>query len=69
MRADPSAALGRLRDDLKAVRLDLALPGVEEARRARDDLVAQVDDYLLPRLGQMEAPALDMTFKTWNSGG
>jgi hypothetical protein len=58
MRADPSAALGRLRDDLKAVRLDLALPGVEEARAARDDLVAQVDDYLLPRLGQMEAPAL-----------
>jgi energy-coupling factor transporter ATP-binding protein EcfA2 len=58
MRADPSAALGRLRDDLKAVRLDLALPGVEEARRARDDLVAQVDDYLLPRLGQMDAPAL-----------
>ena len=58
MRADPSAALGRLRDDLKAVRLDLVLPGVEEARRARDDLVAQVDDYLLPRLGQMDAPAL-----------
>jgi energy-coupling factor transporter ATP-binding protein EcfA2 len=58
MRADPSAALGRLRDDLKAVRLDLALPGVEEARRARDDLVAQVDDYLLPRLGPMDAPAL-----------
>jgi hypothetical protein len=58
MRADPSAALGRLRDDLKAVRLDLALPGVEEARRARDDLVAQVDDYLLPRLAQMDAPAL-----------
>src|SRR6186997_1056965 len=58
MRADPSAALVRLRDDLKAVRLDLVLPGVEEARRARDDLVAQVDDYLLPRLGQMDAPAL-----------
>jgi energy-coupling factor transporter ATP-binding protein EcfA2 len=58
MRADPSAALGRLRDDLRAVRLDLELPGVEEARRARDDLVAQVDDYLLPRLGQMDAPAL-----------
>ena len=58
MRADPSAALSRLRDDLRAVRLDLTLSGVEEARRARDDLVAQVDDYLLPRLGQMDAPAL-----------
>jgi energy-coupling factor transporter ATP-binding protein EcfA2 len=58
MRADLPAALGRLRDDLKAVRLDLAVPGAEEARRTRDDLVAQVDDYLLPRLGQMDAPAL-----------
>ena len=47
-----------MRDDLKAVRLDLAVPGAEEARRTRDDLVAQVDDYLLPRLGQMDAPAL-----------
>src|ERR687898_926625 len=58
MRADLPAALGRLRDDLKAVRLDLAVPGAEEARRTRDDLVAQVDDYLLPRLAQMDAPAL-----------
>jgi hypothetical protein len=44
MRADFPAALGRLRDDLDAVRLDLAVPGAEEARRTRDDLVAQVDD-------------------------
>ncbi len=58
MRADLPAALGRLRDDLDAVRLDLAVPGADEARRTRDDLVAQVDDYLLPRLGQMDAPAL-----------
>src|SRR5215210_3365286 len=58
MRADLPAALGRLRDDLRAVRLDLDAPGAEEARHTRDDLVAQVDDYLLPRLGQMDAPAL-----------
>jgi energy-coupling factor transporter ATP-binding protein EcfA2 len=51
-------ALDRLRDDLAAVRLDLAVPGAEDSRRARDDLVAQVDDYLLPRLAQMDAPAL-----------
>ena len=50
--------LSRLRDDLRAVRLELEVPGAEEARRVRDDLVAQVDDYLLPRLAQMEAPAL-----------
>jgi energy-coupling factor transporter ATP-binding protein EcfA2 len=58
MQADLPTALGRLRDDLDAVRLELAVPGAEEARRTRDDLVAQVDDYLLPRLGQMDAPAL-----------
>jgi energy-coupling factor transporter ATP-binding protein EcfA2 len=58
MQADLPAALARLRDDLDAVRLDLAVPGADEARRTRDELVAQVDDYLLPRLGQMDAPAL-----------
>jgi energy-coupling factor transporter ATP-binding protein EcfA2 len=58
MRANLPDALGRLRDDLRAVRLDLQVPGAEEARHTRDDLVAQVDDYLLPRLGQMDAPAL-----------
>jgi energy-coupling factor transporter ATP-binding protein EcfA2 len=58
MRANLPEALARLRDDLRAVRLDLAVPGAEEGRRTRDDLVAQVDDYLLPRLGQMDAPAL-----------
>jgi energy-coupling factor transporter ATP-binding protein EcfA2 len=58
MRANLPAALTRLRDDLAAVRLELAVPGAEEAQRTRDDLVAQVDDYLLPRLGQMDAPAL-----------
>jgi energy-coupling factor transporter ATP-binding protein EcfA2 len=58
MQADLPAALARLRDDLGAVRLDLAVAGADEARRTRDDLVAQVDDYLLPRLGQMDAPAL-----------
>ena len=58
MRANLPNELGRLRDDLAAVRLELPVPGADEARRARDDLVAQVDDYLLPRLAQMDAPAL-----------
>jgi hypothetical protein len=46
MQANLPDALGRLRDNLRAVRLDLAVPGAEEARRTRDDLVAQVDDEL-----------------------
>src|SRR5215210_2022587 len=58
MAVDAREPLARLRDDLRAVRLELDVPGADEARRVRDDLVAQVDDYLLPRLAQMEAPAL-----------
>src|SRR3954452_2058954 len=58
MSAAVAEPLSRLRDDLRAVRLELDVPGADEARRVRDDLVAQVDDYLLPRLAQMEAPAL-----------
>jgi energy-coupling factor transporter ATP-binding protein EcfA2 len=58
MGSDLTGPLERLRDDLRAVRLELQVPGAEEARRARDDLVAQVDDYILPRLRQMDAPAL-----------
>ena len=58
MAADLIEPLARLRDDLRAVRLELDVPGAEEARSVRDDLVAQVDDYLLPRLRQMDAPAL-----------
>ena len=58
MGSDLTGPLERLRDDLRTVRLELEVPGTEDARRARDDLVAQVDDYILPRLRQMDAPAL-----------
>ena len=58
MGSDLTGPLERLRDDLRTVRLELQIPGTEEARRARDDLAAQVDDYILPRLRQMDAPAL-----------
>jgi hypothetical protein len=51
-------AVGRLRDELAAVRLDLEVSGAADARRARDEIVAQADDYLLPRLRQMDAPVL-----------
>lgn len=56
--ADATEPLIRLRDDLRAVRLELEVPGAPEARQARDELVAQVDDYLLPRLQTMKAPVL-----------
>jgi hypothetical protein len=50
--------LRRLRDELAALRLDLDLPDAAAARAARDDIVGQTDDYLLPRLDGMDAPVL-----------
>jgi hypothetical protein len=58
MTTDATEPLVRLREDLRGVRLELEVPGAADARRIRDDLVAQIDDYLLPRLRQMEAPVL-----------
>jgi hypothetical protein len=36
----------------------LVLPSAEDARRVGAALVAQLDDYLLPRLGRLDAPLL-----------
>jgi hypothetical protein len=58
MATDDSQTLLRLRDDLSAVRLGLDVAGAGQARRTRDDLVGQIDDYLLPRLRQIDAPVL-----------
>ncbi|WP_098016759.1 dynamin family protein [Streptomyces sp. b62] len=51
-------ALSALRDRVAAVRLPLPLPGAERARQTRVELLAQLDDYLLPRLKDPEAPLL-----------
>lgn len=51
-------ALSALRDRVAAVRLPLPLPGAARARQTRSELLAQLDDYLLPRLKDPEAPLL-----------
>ncbi|MFF3968530.1 ATP-binding protein [Streptomyces rubiginosohelvolus] len=51
-------ALSALRDRVAAVRLPLPMPGAERARQTRVELLAQLDDYLLPRLKDPEAPLL-----------
>jgi energy-coupling factor transporter ATP-binding protein EcfA2 len=59
--ADPAAAapaLARLRDELAGLALTLETPAAAGGRAMRDEIVAQVDDYLLPRLAQMDAPLL-----------
>src|ERR671917_228607 len=53
-----SDSLAVLRDEAAALTLGLELPGAAEARAQREELVRQVDDYLLPRLGRMDAPLL-----------
>lgn len=51
-------ALIALRDSVAAARFPLPLPGAERARRSRGELLAQLDDYLVPRLRAPEAPLL-----------
>ncbi|EDX24611.1 ATP-binding protein, partial [Streptomyces sp. Mg1] len=51
-------ALSALRDRVASVRLPLPLPGAPRARQTRAELLAQLDDYLVPRLKAPEAPLL-----------
>ncbi|OON72496.1 dynamin family protein [Streptomyces tsukubensis] len=51
-------ALSALRDRVAAVRYPLPLPGAPRARVSRDELLAQLDDYLVPRLRSPQAPLL-----------
>jgi hypothetical protein len=51
-------ALVALRDAAADTRFDLAGEGAAEADGARDAVVHQIDDYLLPRLRSLDAPVL-----------
>ena len=51
-------ALEELRDRVAALRFGLAVPGRDDAVRAARGVVDQVDDYLLPRLRDLDAPML-----------
>ena len=51
-------SLALLRGALSGVRLPLTLPGSIEAAALARGAVAQLDDYLLPRLDRLEAPLL-----------
>jgi hypothetical protein len=47
-----------LREEVAALQVPLAVADVEQARNDRERLLAQLDDYLLPRLRRMDAPLL-----------
>ncbi|MEU0244611.1 dynamin family protein [Streptomyces sp. NPDC006235] len=51
-------ALSALRDRVAAARFPLPLAGAPRARASRDELLAQLDDYLVPRLRDPQAPLL-----------
>jgi energy-coupling factor transporter ATP-binding protein EcfA2 len=51
-------AAAHLADALASARLPLALPGTAEAAHARDALVGQLHDHVLPRLADRDAPLL-----------
>lgn len=48
----------RLNGSLKAAPLPLDLPGVSALRLGRDQVIAQLEDYVIPRLAEVEAPLL-----------
>ncbi|MFI6601533.1 GTPase [Nonomuraea sp. NPDC050536] len=53
-----TGALDQLRESISDLRFGLDLPGVEEARKTRADLLAQLQDYVIPRVRTSTAPAL-----------
>ncbi|WP_376771231.1 ABC transporter [Rhizomonospora bruguierae] len=55
---DLAAALVELRSAIGGAAYPLVLPSAEAARQASAGLMAQLDDYLLPRLSRLDAPLL-----------
>jgi len=51
-------ALVRLRGSLQAAELPLEIPGVDRQRTARQEMVDQLEDYVIPRLMTIDAPLL-----------
>lgn len=61
-------ALAELRDRIAALRLPLAIPGAADARREAAAITGQIDDYLLPRLRQLDAPLLTVVGGSTGAG-
>lgn len=60
--------LERLRDALRGITLPLELPESAARRTARREIVDQLDDYVLPRLRQIEAPLLTVVGGSTGAG-
>ncbi len=71
MSTDVATLLGTatdLRSALAALHVDPALPGAEEATHDAAAMVRELDDHVLPRLGNLEAPALVVIGGSTGSG-
>ncbi len=62
------AVLTELRAVLQAVRLPLETPGIAAARAHRSEMVDQLEDYVLPRLGEVDAPLLTVVGGSTGAG-
>jgi energy-coupling factor transporter ATP-binding protein EcfA2 len=61
-------ALVRLRGALQETALPLDVPGVEEERRSRTEMVDQLEDYVIPRLMTLDAPMLTVVGGSTGAG-
>jgi energy-coupling factor transporter ATP-binding protein EcfA2 len=62
------AALVRLREALHSATLPLDVPGADENRALRDEMIDQLEDYVLPRLIQIDAPLLTVVGGSTGAG-
>jgi hypothetical protein len=60
--------LVRLREALEVTRLPLDIPDAEAARKARAEMIDQLEDYVLPRLIQIDAPLLTVVGGSTGAG-
>jgi hypothetical protein len=60
--------LTALRGALQHAQLPLEIPGVAESRAARAEMIDQLEDYVLPRLVQIDAPLLTVVGGSTGAG-
>src|SRR3546814_19630788 len=61
-------ALVRLRSALQEISFPLDVPGVEDQRAARAEMVDQLEDYVIPRLMTIDAPLLTVVGGSTGAG-
>ena len=62
------SALTGLRDALRRAQLPLEVPDVAESRAVRSAIIDQLEDYVLPRLVQIDAPLLTVVGGSTGAG-